>query len=168
MRRIAAAISAVLLLTLSLVFTEAGVSRAAPPVTPVLMHIRFAHAASARVDIVTFVFRPSAPKDVRAEYVPRSGLIQDGSGNRVFVLGRSFVKVTFHNSAAHNIEGRPAAPRNLFPLGRTTNVVHVKQGGDFEGVVTYYLGLCGRRPAPPAHPTVSSVGRDVILSIPTR
>ncbi|EYT90642.1 hypothetical protein ThrDRAFT_03699 [Frankia casuarinae] len=115
MRRIAAAISAVLLLTLSLVFTEAGVSRAAPPVTPVLMHIRFAHAASARVDIVTFVFRPSAPKDVRAEYVPRSGLIQDGSGNRVFVLGRSFVKVTFHNSAAHNIEGRPQGdPQSLF------------------------------------------------------
>ncbi|MBL7496920.1 hypothetical protein I6A84_23585 [Frankia sp. CNm7] len=140
----------------------------ATPVQPVLTGIHTAHAASARADLVRFRFRPLAPTDVAARYVPRSALVQDGSGLPVAVRGQSFVQVVFQGTAAHDENGRPTAPRNLFPVPGTTNVVQIRSGGDFEGVVTYFIGL--RAPAPPTgvHPTVQCSGTEVTVAIPTR
>ncbi|EFC79044.1 hypothetical protein FrEUN1fDRAFT_7838 [Parafrankia sp. EUN1f] len=146
------------------------VSPAAPvtPVTPVLTGISAAHAASARADLVRFHFQLAAPSEVTARYVPTSELIQDGSGLPVAVRGRSFVKVVFHNAAAHDEQGRATAPRNLFPIRVTTNVVQVRSGGDFEGVVTYFIGLRQSAPGPRVQPTVQHTGTSVIVAIPTR
>ncbi|WP_232292007.1 hypothetical protein [Frankia sp. QA3] len=138
------------------------------PVTPVLTRISAAHAASARADLVRFHFQPAAPSEVTARYVPASELIQDGSGLPVAVRGRSFVKVVFRNAAAHDEEGRATAPRNLFPVRATTNVVQARSGGDFEGVVTYFIGLRQRAPGPQVQPTVQYIGTSVIVAIPTR
>ncbi|WP_026311514.1 AMIN-like domain-containing (lipo)protein [Parafrankia elaeagni] len=151
--------------------TETPVTPVSPvvPVTPVLTGISAAHAASARADLIRFHFRPAAPSEATARYVPASELIQDGSGLPVAVRGRSFVKVVFHNAAAHDEEGRATtAPRNLFPVRATTNVVQVQSGGDFEGVVTYFIGLREPAPGPQVQPTVQHAGTSVIVAIPTR
>ncbi|OHV31676.1 hypothetical protein CC117_25425 [Parafrankia colletiae] len=140
----------------------------AAPVMPVLTGISTAHAASARADLIRFHFRPAAPSEATARYVPASELIQDGSGLPVAVRGRSFVKVVFHNAAAHDEKGRATAPRNLFPVRATTNVVQVRSGGDFEGVVTYFIGLREPAPGPQVQPTVQHTGTSVIVAIPTR
>src|SRR5262245_2647438 len=95
----------------------------AAPVQPVLGAIHSAHAGSAHADLVRFRFRPVAPTNVTARYVPRSELIQDGSGLPVAVRGQSFVQVVFQNAAAHDERGRTTAPRNLFPGAATSNVV---------------------------------------------
>ncbi|WP_131767282.1 AMIN-like domain-containing (lipo)protein [Candidatus Frankia meridionalis] len=130
------------------------------------MKISTSHAASARTDLVTFRFRGAAPT-CTAAYVPRSELIADPSGQRLFVPGRSFVKVTCHPATAHNEQGQPTAPGNLFSL-RTTNIIKIKLGGDFEAVLTYFVGLRQRQPAPPVHPTVNTQGNTVVVGIPTR
>ena len=164
---------AVALFVLTVGLTAVAVSARAggPPATPlvpVLKKIDTAHAASARVDLVRFRFRHAAPADVTARYVPRSALIQDGSGLPVAVRGQSFVQVVFRGAAAHDERGRPTAPRDLFPVPATTNVVQIRLGGDFEGVVTYFIGLRGPAPAPSVHPTVERTGADVTVGIPTR
>ncbi|OHV39781.1 hypothetical protein BBK14_32780 [Parafrankia soli] len=146
------------------------VSPVAPvaPVMPVLTGISAAHAASAHADLIRFHFQLAAPAEVTVQYVPASELIQDGSGLPVAVRGRSFVKVVFHNAAAHDEEGRATAPRNLFPVRATTNVVQVRSGGDFEGVVTYFIGLRQPAPGPQVQPTAQHTGTSVIVAIPTR
>jgi hypothetical protein len=140
----------------------------AAPVTRVLTSIHTRHAASARVDLVRFHFRPIAPTDVTARYVSRSELIQDGSGLPIAVRGQSFVAVVFRGAAAHNERGRPTAPLNVYPVPATTNVVQIRSGGDFEGVVTYFIGLREPAPGPTVHPTLEIRNGDVTVGIPTR
>jgi len=158
-------------LTLGLTFMTVPAWAGGPPATalmPVLEGIHTAHAASARVDLVRFRFRPAAATDVTARYVPRSALIQDGSGLPVAVRGQSFVQVVFRGAVAHDEHGRATAPRDLFPVRATTNVVQVRLGGDFEGVVTYFIGLREPAPASRVHPTVQRTNADVTVAIPTR
>jgi len=140
----------------------------ATPLTPVLEGIHTAHAASAHADLVRFRFRPAAPTDVTTRYVPRSALIQDGSGLPIPVRGQSFVQVVFRGAAAHDERGRTTAPSDLCPVPATTNVVQVRLGGDFEGVVTYFIGLREPAPASHVHPTVQRTNSDVTVAIPTR
>lgn len=144
----------------------AGPTAPATPTQPLLTGITAAHAASARADLLHFNFHPSAPTAVTARYVPASELVQDGSGLPVTLRGRSFVQVVFHNAVAHDERGRLTAPRTLFPVRTTTNVVQVRLGGDFEGVVTYFVGLRQPAPGPRVHPTVQHTGTGVTVAIP--
>jgi hypothetical protein len=93
-------------------------------------------------------------------------LIADPSGQRLFVAGQSFVKVTCSPAAAHDEQGQPTVPGNLFPTG-TTNVIQIKLGGDFEAVLTYFIGLRQGQPAPPVQPAASTQGDTVVVGIPT-
>jgi len=166
MRKRFAAIFVALLALASLFFsTGAALATNAPPVTPVLTEISTSHAASARVDLVAFRFEGAAPT-CTATYVPRSGLIADPSGKRLLVAGRSFVKVTCHPATAHDEQGRTTVAGNLFSA-RTTNVIQIKLGGDFEAVLTYFVGLRQGQPAPPVQPSVSTSGNTVVVGIPT-
>jgi hypothetical protein len=172
MKKSLAAAGALFALTLGLTTAVAASARAggppATPVIPVLKGIHTAHAASARVDFVGFRFRPAVPTDITAQYVPRSALVADASGLPLAVRGRSFVRVVFRGAAAHDERGKPTAPRDLFPVPTTTNVMEVRLGGDFEGVVTYFIGLRGPAPAHGVHPTVQRTKTDVTVAIPTR
>jgi len=172
MRKVHAAAGATLVLVVGLVLSavpaRAGGRPAstAHPTIPVLTRISTAHAASADVDFVRFHFRPHTPADVTARYVPASALVQDGSGLPLTVRGRSFVQVVFRGAAAHDKHGGVTAPRDLFPVRGTTNILQVRLGGDFEGVVTYFIGLCEPAPGPQVHPTVERTGTSVIVAIP--
>jgi Fe-S cluster biogenesis protein NfuA len=70
-------------------------------------------------------------------------LIGDPSGLPVPVPGRAVLRVVLRGAEAHDEFGDRASQRNTFPL---PNVMSALQAGDFEGVVTYGVGLAARRP----------------------
>ena len=75
--------------------------------------------------------------DVR--YVPPSQAVQDGSGDPPPVGGAVYLRIRFDGAAAHYGDGSPSIRYGLdahAPLGF---------GGDFEGRVTWFLGLEGER-----------------------
>lgn len=74
--------------------------------------------------------------DVR--YVPR--IVADPSGNPVQLLGAKRIRVSFNLAAGHDNRGRNLLTNTLTP--RCPNLLQVKKAGDFEGTVTFALGLC--------------------------
>jgi hypothetical protein len=73
--------------------------------------------------------------DVR--YVPR--IVADPSGRPVSLLGATRLRIVFKLAGGHDNRGTNYLPGTLTPL--CPNLVQVKQAGDFEGVVTFGLGL---------------------------
>jgi hypothetical protein len=73
--------------------------------------------------------------DVR--YVKR--VIEDGSGKTVHLLGKKRIRIVLRNSRAHTQGGAGLIPHTTTPL--CPNLRQVKVAGDFEGIVTFGLGL---------------------------
>lgn len=73
--------------------------------------------------------------DVR--YVPR--IVADPSGRPVSLLGAMRIRVAFKLAGGHDNRGTNYLPGTLTP--RCPNFLQVKKVGDFEGVVTFGLGL---------------------------
>ena len=76
--------------------------------------------------------------DVR--YVPPAEAVQDGSGDPPPVGGAVYLRIRFDGAAAHYEDGTPSIRYGVdahAPLGF---------GGDFEGRVTWFLGLDDRQP----------------------
>ena len=74
----------------------------------------------------------------RVRYVRR--IVADGSGETVSLLGTKRIRVLFPEARAHREStGSGLVPRVLTP--RCPNLRQVKLAGDFEGVVTFGLGL---------------------------
>ena len=70
-------------------------------------------------------------------YVRR--IIADGSGNPVLLRGTKRIRVVIRNARGHTSGGM-----NLLPAVRTPlcpNLRQIKTAGDFEGIVTFGLGL---------------------------
>lgn len=89
-------------------------------------------------DRVVFEFAGGVPaRSVR--YVDR--LVADGSGDTVPVPGRAILEVTMRDATAHDEHGPTVSHRNTFAL---PNVMSVIRASDFEGVVTYGIGLTQR------------------------
>jgi hypothetical protein len=73
--------------------------------------------------------------DVR--YVNR--IVADGSGNPISLLGRKRIRIVVRPARGHTSSGANLLPSTLTP--RCSNLRQVKKAGDFEGVVSYGLGL---------------------------
>jgi hypothetical protein len=135
-------VSPVLALVLAPTLVAPSTGGAAPPAAarqnPVLVDVRAAHLDG--VDRVVFEFSGGLPRH-RVVHVDR--LFADGSGRRVHVAGRALLRVRFEPAQAHTDDGVATdAPRRVaFPL---PNVMTAVRAGDFEGVVTYGLGLAKR------------------------
>lgn len=123
----------------------------APQGNPVLVAVRARHVGD--VDRVVFEFRGGLPAQRQVRLVDR--LVADGSGLPVRVAGQAILQVRLQAAQAHRDDGSAtAAPRRVaYPL---PNVLTAVRAGDFEGVVTYGLGLAKRtrfrvttRQAPP-------------------
>src|SRR5215213_7124062 len=87
-----------------------------------------------------FVVRVAAvtPAAYRARYVKK--IVSDGSGSTVQLLGTKRLRVLFPTARAHREpDGAPLVTRTLTP--KCPNLRQVKLAGDFEGVVTFGLGL---------------------------
>jgi hypothetical protein len=70
-------------------------------------------------------------------YVNR--IVADGSGDVVSLRGTKRIRVLIHDARAHTQGGAPVLPGVQTPL--CPNLRQVKLAGDFEGVVTFGLGL---------------------------
>ena len=67
-------------------------------------------------------------------------LTEDGSGNKVTLTGRYFFALRLTPADAHTSDGRPTVPRQAVTVpGRYMQ--QYKLIGDFEGTVTYGLGV---------------------------
>jgi hypothetical protein len=76
--------------------------------------------------------------DVR--YVNR--IVADGSGNPISLLGTKRIRVVIRPARGHTNGGSNLLPSTLTP--KCSNLRQVKKAGDFEGVVSYGLGLSRR------------------------
>jgi hypothetical protein len=79
----------------------------------------------------------SATPGYRVRYV--SKVIADGSGNTVSLLGTKRIHVVVPEGRAHTSSGGALLPRVVTPL--CPNLRQAKVAGDFEGVVSFGLGL---------------------------
>ena len=85
-----------------------------------------------------FVMRTRlATASYRVRYVRR--IISDGSGRTVRLRGRKRLRIVLDNARAHSQSGGQLFPNVTTPL--CPNLRQVKVAGDFEGVVTFGLGL---------------------------
>jgi hypothetical protein len=99
----------------------------------------YAAAAGCHSGYDRFVIRArfggTAGYDVR--YV--SQIIADPSGNPVSLLGAKRLRVIVRNARGHTSGGANLLPSTLTP--GCSNLRQVKKAGDFEGVVSFGLGL---------------------------
>jgi hypothetical protein len=103
-----------------------------------LVDIRAAHhpEVAPKYDRIVFDFEGPVPQ-IEVQYVKQ--LIGDGSGLPIAISGRSILQVRFSPAQAHNDAGQPTAPNRVklyLPV-----LKEVARVGDFEGVVSYGLGL---------------------------
>lgn len=120
----------------------AATSAAAPPVA-LLTGVRAQPAK------VTFTFR-SAPSQIKAGYVTKAQLREDGSGRPVAVKGKAFVVVHFTPASGVDLSGSTfklvyRGPKRLKPAAKGP-VQEVVRTGDFEAVLSWAIGLDKRRP----------------------
>ena len=114
-------------------------SQAAAAALPTLVGIRAFHRPG--VDRVVFELRGGLPERRTATYVDR--LISDGRGRNLRIAGQAILQVSMELADAHDPTGATAPGRLAFAL---PNVVTIVRSGDFEGVVSYGIGLAKRTP----------------------
>ncbi|WP_051173812.1 AMIN-like domain-containing (lipo)protein [Amycolatopsis orientalis] len=129
------------LLTVSLMLPVLGAATALPvAAAPVqqatLVAIRAAHHTD--FDRVVFEFAGPLPAERDAVYVPE--VIGDPSGNPVPIVGDAFLRLRMASAVGHNDNGdiTYGPPRRTYAL---PNVMQVVNAGDFEGVLTFGIGL---------------------------
>lgn len=118
--------------------TGAAVAAGQAPTLSRLEVIRAAHHPS--FDRVVFEFDGPVPAS-QIRYVDR--LVGDPSGLPIPIPGRAVLEVILRDTEAHDEFGDRAGRRNTFAL---PNVMTVLQSGDFEGIVSYGIGLGKRQP----------------------
>lgn len=72
-----------------------------------------------------------------ARYVRR--IVADPSGQPISLLGAKRIRISFNLAAGHDNRGRNLLAPTLTP--RCPNLLQVKKSGDFEGTVSFGLGL---------------------------
>ena len=102
----------------------------------------YAIAAGCHPTFDRFVIRARfATPGYKVRYV--SQIVADGSGNVVPLQGQKRIRVTLLQSRAHTTAGADLVPKVLTP--HCSNLRQIKVAGDFEGVVTFGLGLRRKR-----------------------
>jgi hypothetical protein len=102
---------------------------------PELVAVRAAHHPG--FDRITFEFNGARPTP-SVRYV--SQLTEDASGKPVHLAGGAAIEVVFHGANAHDEQGNPTVSPRRFSPGLPI-LKEVAQIGDFEGVVSYGLGV---------------------------
>jgi len=98
----------------------------------------FAIATGCHPTFDRFVVRARlATPGYNARYV--SKVVADGSGKTVQLLGTKRIRVVIRDARAHTSGGGSLIPSTLTPL--CPNLRQAKLAGDFEGVVSFGLGL---------------------------
>ena len=103
-------------------------------VLPTLTSVQAQHVG--KVDRVTFGFSNGLPADVLVTWVDT--LHHDGSGLPVRVAGTKVLMVVFNGATSHDQNGATTRTRTAYAL---PNVITSVGAGDFEGTVTFGLGV---------------------------
>lgn len=108
------------------------------PSLPYLTKVEVGDHPAERYSRITFAFRGATPS-YEIAYVPR--VEAEGTGDPVALPGNAFLKIRFEQAQAHDGEGHStivtAAPKQIgYP-----SLLGYGFGGDFEGYLTYGLGL---------------------------
>ena len=108
------------------------------PTNSTLVAIRAAHhpETASKYDRVVFEFNGLVPL-LRIEHV--KDMIADGSGLPVPIAGRAILLVRLTPARAHDDGGQATAPNHIAP--KLPIVKAIVSAGDFEGIVTYGIGL---------------------------
>ena len=101
---------------------------------PILTSLQAQHVG--KVDRVTFGFTNGLPQDVQLQWVDT--LQHDGSGLPVRVAGTKVLAVFFNGATNHDANGVTVKNRTAYAL---PNVITAVGAGDFEGTVTFGLGV---------------------------
>ncbi len=101
---------------------------------PTLTSVQAEHIGN--VDRVTFGFTNGLPPDLFLDWVDT--LHHDGSGLPARVAGVKVLMVVFQGATAHDQSGATIRSRTAFAL---PNVITAVDAGDFEGTVTFGLGV---------------------------
>ncbi len=101
---------------------------------PTLTSVQAQHVG--KVDRVTFGFTNGLPADVQLQWVDT--LRHDGSGLPVRVAGTKVLAVFFNGATNHDENGATVRTRTAYAL---PNVITSVGAGDFEGTVTFGLGV---------------------------
>jgi peptidoglycan hydrolase-like protein with peptidoglycan-binding domain len=112
---------------------------AAGPGTALLVGVRAGRNKD--FDRVVFDFEGPAP-GVRVQYVAQ--LIQDGSGEPIPLRGRAVVEIVMRPAAAHRDDGTPSRTGPLPDLTGYATFRQIADAGDFEGVLTWGIGVAAR------------------------
>jgi hypothetical protein len=103
---------------------------------PALRSVRFGRHDT--YDRLAFDFCQPADTTLNATVVKQ--LTEDGSGKKVTLAGKYFYAITLTPADAHSDTGQPTVPSQAVTVpGR--NMQQYKLIGDFEGVVTYGVGV---------------------------
>jgi hypothetical protein len=109
-------------------------------------------AAETCADRAAFTFRPGPTAlGYRIGYRPAAeAQTEDGSGKHVDIAGKAFLVVRFEPAATADLSSEKLdvtykGPRTFRPTG-TKYVKQVTKIGDFEGVLTWTIGLSQERP----------------------
>lgn len=118
------------------------------------------------LDRVVFEFEDAVPGYEVA--VTQRPVTEDGSGDTVAVEGLGLLQVRFENAAGARIEGERVievyrGPRRV-PGGSAALVAEVVDAGDFEGAVTWVIGV--RQSVTAAGVTTLSAPHRVVVDIP--
>ena len=93
-------------------------------------------------DRIVFDFDGALPGSESVQYV--AGVTQDGSGAPVSLNGQAFLRVVFSVAEAHDAAGSSSIRQGRrFDPGLPT-IKEVALAGDFEGYVTFGIGLSGK------------------------
>lgn len=115
-----------------------GVSAA--PTIPQLVAVR--SASHPTYDRVVWEFRGGLPAQRSFQYVPE--LLGDGSGLPTRIAGTAILQVTMSPANAHHPDTLQSTAPSRLVVG-LPNVIEVVQSGDYEGYVTYGVGLAKRQ-----------------------
>jgi hypothetical protein len=108
----------------------------------VLSDIRIGvHPEEGGWDRIVFEFRDTLP-GASIAYVPN--VTACGSGLPVTLRGSAVLQVRFSQTQAHDDAGRPTTGRTTLD-GPGGTILQARQTCDFEGVVTWALGVSGRQ-----------------------
>ncbi|MGI8685039.1 MAG: AMIN-like domain-containing (lipo)protein [Acidimicrobiales bacterium] len=114
-----------------------------------LTDVRVAAAEVGGGSRVVFEFEPNLPA-YRIDYIERP-ITEDGSGNEVAVAGEAVLEVRFDDASGARIEGEKViltykGPKRVPATGAGGVVTEAVDTGDFEGIVTWAVGLRKKTP----------------------
>lgn len=118
---------------------------------------------------VVFEFEPVVP-GYRIDYVQRP-VTEDGSGDEVDVRGEALLEVRMENASGARLEGERVVrtytgPERVRPAGAGSLLTEAVAVGDFEGAVTWVLGLIQRAPTVSVNTSEEGSAR-LIIDLPS-